>query len=231
MHSRKIVLVALWIALALSPGMVRSLAAAGPALAEPIAFEGYVFLDVSPEFSGGILEMYARRGGVFVPGLSVKLEDMDATFRDNGYHCRVKGLRPAAGGTVTVSIQAGAPRPGLRPVPLRVTGTVPPWLAISSPRDGATVAAAGARALDVAWSGDNPPYTLVIREVGSRSAILREEGLAATRFSVPMGLFTPGRKYKLQLLGSDHAMRFGSPVGAGSTFKLAQYHSIVIAIE
>jgi len=231
MPNGKKIAVALWIALALSPGMVCLPAADGPVLAAPIAYEGYVFLDVGPDFKGGILEMYARRGGAFVPGLTVKLEDMDALFRDNGYHCKTMGLRPAAGATVTVSIQAGAPRPGLRPEVLRVTGTVPPWLAITSPRDGATVAAAGARTLDIAWSGDNPPYTLVIRELGSRTAIVREEGLAGTRFSVPMGLFTPGTKYKLQLLGSDHMMRFSSFAGAGSTFKLAQYHAIVIAVE
>jgi hypothetical protein len=210
--------------------MTGFIAAAAPGLEVPISFEGYVFLNVATDFNGGILEMYARRGGEFVPGLTVKLEDKAAIYARNGYHCRYQGLRPRAGSTLTVTIQKG-PRPALRPEVLRVTGTVPPLLAITSPRSEATVAAAGAPALDVVWKGDHPPYTLVIREVGSRSSVLREEGLAGTRYSVPMRIFAPGRKYMLQLLGSDHAMRFSSLVPAGSTFKLAQYHSIIIAIE
>jgi len=228
---KKNILVALFFVLLLGFGITDFLAADAPGLEVPISFEGYVFLNVSPDFSGGILEMYARRGGAFVPGLTVTLEDMAAIFRSNGYHCRYKGLHPAAGSTLTVTILKRGPLPALRPDLLRVTGTVPPLLAITSPRAKATVAAAGAPALDVVWSGDNPPYTLVIREVGSRDPVLREEGLAVTRYSVPMRIFTPGRKYMLQLLGSDHAMRFSAPVPAGSTFKQAQYHAIVIAIE
>jgi len=231
MLCRKKILIAALIALSLGLGPAGFLVADPPVPGLPITFEGYVFLDVSPDFSGGILEMYARRGGEFVPGLSVTLEDMDATFKNNGYHCKYKGLRPGAGSTVTVSIRKPGPLPGLRPEVLRVTGTVPPWLGITSPRAGASIVAAGARTLDIAWSGDNPPYTLVIREAGSRTAIVREEGIVGTRFSVPMGLFSPGTKYKLQLLGSDHNMRFSSLVGAGSTFKLAQYHAIMIAVE
>ncbi len=231
MLRRKKILIAAFIALPLSLGMARFLAADAPVLALPISYEGYVYLDVSPDFSGGNLEMYARRGSEFEPGLTVKMEDRTATYEGSGYHCRYEGLRPGAGSTLTVSIRKGGPLPGLHSEVLRVTGTVPPPLAMILPRDGMSIAAAGAPTLDISWSGDYPPYTLVIREVGARRSLLKVEAIAGTSYSVPMGTFTPGRKYKLQLLGKEHKMRFSAPVGGGSTFKLAQYHAIVFAIE
>ena len=228
---KKKILVAVFVALALGCSLAQSVGADVPALELPIVYEGYVYIDVRPDFTGGILEMYARRGSEFVRGLVVKLEDRIATNRDSSYNCRYEGLRPAAGSTVTVSIQKSPIAPRLRAETLRVTGTMPAWLGITSPRDGSTITAAGARTLDVTWSGDHPPYVLAIREVGSRRLLLKAEAIAGTSYSVPMGTFTPGTKYKLQLLGKEHKMLFSAPVGGGSTFKLAQFHAIVIAIE
>ena len=231
MEIKKKILIAVFIALLLSFGMVCFLGAGDPVLGVPISYEGYVYLDVGTTFTGGVLEMYARRGGKSVPGLTVKLEDRTATYRSNTYSCQYEGLRPGAGSTVTVSIQMDSLIPRLRPVILRVTGTVPAWLAITSPRTGATIAAAGARTLDVAWSGDNPPYMLLVREEGTRRLLLKAEGIIGTSYSVPMGVFTPGTKCKLHLFGKEHKMLFSEPVSAASTFKLTQYHGIAIAIE
>lgn len=219
---------AVWL---LSLCMIAPLVAVDPVLEVPLSYEGYVFLDYGPEFSGTGLELYVKRGGTFVPGLTVKLEDRTATYEHESYLCRYKGLCPAPGGTVNVSIARRGIFPGVRPDELRVTGTVPSLLDFSAPRDRAVVSVAGGRTLEVTWSGDSPPYTFAIRALGARTSLVKAEGIVGTRYSVPMATFTPGTQYRLIVTGSEHKMRFSAPVSVGSTFKLAQFRSIIITVE
>jgi hypothetical protein len=132
---------------------------------------------------------------------------------------------------VNVSIAKRGVVPGPRPDELRVSGTVPSLLDFTWPHDRAVVSAAGGRTLEVAWSGDSPPYTFVIRALGAHSSLVKAEGIVGTRYSVPMASFTPGTKYRLIVTGSEHKMRFSAPVSAGSTFKLAQFRTIIITVE
>lgn len=223
--------IALLFVCSLACGLVRVAAADKPAPAAPIVFEGYVYIGAGGGFKGGTLELHARRGAGFVPGLVVKLEDRPAVYERNFYTCRYAGLHPAAGSPVRVSIERGGALPGAPGSRLDVTGTMPPWFAVTRPRNGERIAAAAAATLEVSWKGGDAPYSLAIRELATRRIVFRADAVAGTSQPVPMATFTPGTKYKLDVWTAERNMTPDRAVAPGSTFRLGQYHQLEFVVE
>lgn len=224
-------LTVLLFALTLACGRLPARAAAGPVLAPPIVFEGHVYIGIAKGFKGGTLELHARRGDGFVPGLAVMLEDRPAIYAHNYYTCRYEGLSPAAGSAVHVSIERGGALPGARGARLNVTGMMPPRFSATRPRDGERVAFSAAAALEISWKGGEAPYSLAIRDLSSRRVVFRADAVAATTQSVAMATFTPGVRYKLDVWTAERNMTPDGAVSPGSTFKLGQYHQLEFIIE
>lgn len=224
-----------WVALLfvclLASGLARVEAVDKPVSAAPIVFEGYVYIGAGGGFKGGTLELHARRGSGFVPGLIVKLEDRPAVYDHNFYSCRYEGLSPAVGSTVRVSIERGGALPGARGSRLDVTGTMPPWFSVIRPRNNERIAASGAAALEVAWKGGEAPYSLAIRDLASRRVVFRADAVVGTSQSVPMATFTPGTKYTLDVWTAERNMTPDGVVAPGSTFKLGQYQQLEFIVE
>lgn len=206
-------------------------AADGPVLALPIVFEGYVYIGAGGGFKGGTLELHARRGEGFVPGLTVKLEERPAIYDHNYYSCRYEGLNPAAGSVVHVSIERGGALPGTRGARLNVTGTMPARFSVTRPRSGERIVASGAAVLEVSWKGGEAPYSLAIRDLATRRVVFRAAALVATSQSVPMATFTPGVRYKLDVWTAERSMTPDGTIAPGSTFKLGQYHQLEFIVE
>jgi hypothetical protein len=198
-----------------------------------ITYEGYVFVGINPSFRGSILELYARRDGAFVSDLAVKLQDRPATYDRNCYSCRHGAFFPDAGETVTISIGDGSSGLRARTDPLLISGVMPKKLMLRYPLHKGTVASGGDKSFVVTWSGDAPPYDLVIREAGvAAGPVLRERGLMTTSREVSKSLLVSGKRYLLQVMGSEHEMRPARlALLHGSRFALSQFHAVEFLFE
>jgi hypothetical protein len=178
----------------------------------PWRFIGSVCIARTPGSQKLVAAIRAWKGGVEAKEGTMKLMGTVVPYGRFGYVGDVAGTAVRPGDTVALVFQ----HPWTGPATIAARCAAPLALRFVSPAHEEHVAAGGAGALTVRWSGGTPPYIVQLWQVDPHVLVFSDLRVGGTSVSVPLARFSAGERYTVAVQDSARDFSAGGTIDTSS---------------